>query len=224
VSGGFDTDAVLAARRVEHGFGRRDSAPPAGLVRARQVHGSAVARIGATGLAEPAEADAIVSCDAARAVAVVTADCVPILVCAGAGEWVAAVHAGWRGLASGVVAAAIGALRAVAPGAPLAAAIGPHIRPCCYEVDEQVTARLGQRFAELERALRPSRAGHHQLDLGALVRAELVRFGIAPEAIGTQAAACTSCDASRFHSYRRDGASAGRLVHFIRPRSTRRAA
>jgi hypothetical protein len=219
VSGGFDTDALLAACGVHHGFGRRNAAPPDGLVRPRQVHGSEVARIGPTGLAEPAEADAIVSCDPARAVAVVTADCVPILVCAGAGECVAAVHAGWRGLAAGVIAAAVEALRAAAPGAPLRAAIGPHIRACCYEVDEPVTARLGARFPEIGSALRPSRAGHHYLELGALVRAELVRSGVERQAIGARAAACTCCDPLRFHSYRRDGPAAGRLVHFVRPRA-----
>jgi hypothetical protein len=222
VSAEFATDAVLAALGVEHGFGTRGAREPAALVRPRQVHGCAVARVSAHGAAEPHEADAIVS-DAPRfAVAVLTADCVPILLALGDGAQVAAVHAGWRGLAAGVVAAGVAALRAAAPGAPLRAAIGPHIGPCCYEVDAPVTSRLAERFGDaLAAALRPARPDHHQLDLGALVRHELLRAGLARDAIGTQALACTMCNPRRFHSHRRDGAAAGRLVHFIRPLAAR---
>lgn len=219
MSAGFATDPLLAALGIEHGFGLRDAPEPPRLVRPRQVHGRAVARVGPDARPEPLEADAILSSEAGCAVAVVTADCVPILLCVRSGQSVAAVHAGWRGLAAGVVAAAVEALRAAAPGAPLRAAIGPHIGPCCYEVDEPVTSRLAERFgAALAAALRPSRAGHHRLDLAALVRHELLGAGLAAEAVGAQSAACTFCDPHRFHSYRRDGQAAGRLVHFIRPR------
>jgi len=226
VSAEFLTDPVLAARGVRHGFGLRGAAPPRGLVRPRQVHGCAVARVGEGGRAEPHEADAIVSTDPARAVAVLTADCLPILLCSRSGEAVAAVHAGWRGLAAGVVRAGVEALRAAAGGAPLQAAIGPHIGRCCYEVDEPVLARLRPRFAaDLAAALLPTRPGHGRLDLGALARAELARAGIPPDAVGSAAIECTHCDPERFHSYRRDGAGAGRLVSFIAPgpRAGRRA-
>jgi copper oxidase (laccase) domain-containing protein len=63
--------------------------------------------------------------------------------------------------------------------------------------------------------VRPARAGHAMLDLGALVEAALVRAGLPQPAVGRAAAACTCCDPRRFHSFRRDGVSAGRLVHFI---------
>lgn len=217
MSGGFRTDPVLAARGVRHGFGLRGAHPPRGLVRPRQVHGCAVARVWG-GRAEPREADAIVSSDPAHPVAVVTADCLPILLCSESGEAVAAVHAGWRGLAAGVVGAGVEALLAAARGAELRAAIGPHIGRCCYEVDEPVLARLRLRFgAELAVALVPTRPGCGRLDLGALARAELARAGIAADAVGTAAVECTRCDPERFYSYRRDGPGAGRLVSYIAP-------
>ena len=202
-----------------HGFGTRASPAPPPHVRPRQVHGCTVARVDAEGCAAPREADAIVATDAARAVAVVTADCVPILVCAADAAVVVAVHAGWRGLAAGVVGEAIAAVQALTNGERLRAAIGPHIGVCCYEVDEPVLAPLRSRFGpELERALEPSRPGHHRLDLAALVRADLERGGVARGGIGSAASACTRCDPERFHSYRRDGPAAGRLLHFVRPR------
>jgi copper oxidase (laccase) domain-containing protein len=67
----------------------------------------------------------------------------------------------------------------------------------------------------LDRVKTPVRPGHWMLDLGALVRVELVRAGVAPANLGAFPDACTCCDAARFHSHRRDGASAGRLLHWI---------
>ncbi len=198
----------------EHGFGLRGSPELPGLVRPRQVHGCTVARV-REGVAEPEAADAIVAGDSA-AVGVVTADCVPILLMADGGIHAAAVHAGWRGLAAGVVEASVDALRACGARS-LRAALGPHIGPCCYEVDEPVVEPLRERLGEgLEGALAPSRAGHTMLDLGAAVRAALRGAGLAREAIGADATACTRCDPERFHSYRRDGSRAGRLVHWVR--------
>jgi YfiH family protein len=218
VSAGFLTDPRVAACGVAHGFGLRGSPQPRDLVRPRQVHGSAVARVGAAGRPQPPEADAIVSTDPSRPVGVLTADCIPILLCTSSGAAVAAVHAGWRGLAAGVVEAGVAALREVAAGAELRAALGPHIGPCCYEVDEPVIAPLRERFgAGLKAALAPGRPEHHFLDLGALSRRALEVAGIAPHGIGAAAAACTHCDVERFHSYRREGRRGGWLVHFIRP-------
>ena len=153
-------------------------------------------------------------------VAVVTADCVPILVAGRDARVVAAVHAGWRGLADGVIGAALAELAANGvPGGELAAVVGPHIGPCCYEVDEPVLARLRERFgrAALDAASSPTRAGHARIDLGALARADLGR-SIDGAAIGSFAGACTRCDAVRFESFRRDAASAGRMVHWIAAR------
>ncbi len=206
----------LEAAGIAHGFGLRDSPPVPELVRPRQVHGRGVARVAAAGAAAGA-ADAVVTAAPGVAVGIATADCVPLLVAADAGRAVAAVHAGWRGLAAGVIGAALAELRASAgDDAALRAAIGPHIGPCCYEVDAPVLEALGRFGAELAGALSPSRPGHHRLDLGALALRDLRDAGVAHDAIETATACCTSCDAARFHSYRRDGARAGRLVHWIR--------
>jgi YfiH family protein len=211
---------LLDAARVEHGFGVRGLAPPPGLRRPQQVHGARVVLAADCAGAQAPSADAVVSALPGVPVGVVTADCVPILVATEAGDAVAAIHAGWRGLACGVIAAAIEALRAEAGGAQgLVAAIGPHIGACCYEVDEPVLEALAPAFGgELGAALRPARPGHAWLDLGLLARTALLRAGLSPGALGLLPRACTRCDSVRFHSYRREGAAAGRLHHYIAAR------
>ena len=98
--------------------------------------------------------------------------------------------------------------------------VGPHIGPCCYEVDEAVLAPLRMRFADqLASALRESRPGHALLDLAALAQLELARAGVASADRAVMSDVCTRCDADRFHSYRRDGAKAGRLLHYVAVRA-----
>jgi YfiH family protein len=215
----FLVEPRLAVIAPKHGFGLRGCSEPEGLARPRQVHGAAVARAAECleGAERPA-ADAVVATTPGVPVGVLTADCVPVLLASGAGDAVAAIHAGWRGLAAGVVAAGVEALVTAAgvEAERLVAAIGPHIGPCCYEVDEVVLDALAGRHGEaVERAVRPARAGHAMLDLGALVSEALERAGVPAPALGRTTAACTCCDPQRFHSFRRDGASAGRLVHFV---------
>ncbi len=207
---------VLLACGVSHAFGTRADSPPAALLRPRQVHGARVAS--AEECAAGAEADAVVVRARRSAIAVVTADCVPILASGEDGRAVAAIHAGWRGLAAGVVEAGIDALRRESEGLAVCAAVGPHIGPCCYEVDAPVLDALRHRFGAdaLADATRDARPGHWWLDLGALTRCALERAAVATEAIGTFADDCTACDAERFHSYRRDGPRSGRLVHWIK--------
>lgn len=207
---------ILDDAGVRHGFGTRRSVPPPRVIRPRQVHGVRVAEVRDRG-AEPGEADAIVSADRGCPVGIVTADCVPVLAAARDGSAVAAIHAGWRGLAAGVVEAGIDVLRGrAASGARLLAVVGPCIGICCYEVDDPVMQPLRERFGpELEAASRPAAPGHWMLDLGALVLAELARCGVAAGDRGRLPDACTRCDAERFHSYRRDGEASGRLLHWV---------
>jgi YfiH family protein len=211
--------AMLARRGVRHGFGVRDSREPPGLLRPKQVHGNAVVTASQCLTAPLPEADAVVSWEADVPVGVITADCVPVLLATDSGAAVAAVHAGWRGLAAGVIEAGIDALRhrLGAPNERILAAIGPHIGACCYEVDEPVLESLENRFPdELQVSLAPSKTpGRALLSLSTLVRAELARLGVGPSEVEETERSCTHCDALRFHSYRRDGARAGRLVHFI---------
>lgn len=211
--------AVLSRRGIRHGFGVRGSAPPPGLRRPKQVHGIAVVSASECLESPLPEADAVVSGEAGVAVGVITADCVPLLLATDSGANVAAIHAGWRGLARGVVEAGIDALRhsAAASDRHIAVAIGPHIGACCYEVDEPVLEALEGRFPlELPQSLTPTKThGRALLDLASLVRGELEQLGVDPSQVGELPRSCTRCDALRFHSHRRDGARAGRLVHFV---------
>jgi YfiH family protein len=209
---GWIEDERLRRAGIPHGFGRRDSPAREDVRRPLQVHGDAV--VSADSGLPLGEADASVSTHPGVAVGVVTADCVPVLVGAG-GQAVAAVHAGWRGLARGVIPRALEALAKAAPGSELVAAIGPAIGPCCYEVDAPVLDALHARFgAATDGALRPARPGHALLDLQALARAALLAAGVPAGSIGA-VTACTRCDPERFHSFRRDGKRAGRLLSWI---------
>jgi YfiH family protein len=205
--------ALLREAGVPHGFGTRESPARGDVRRPVQVHGAVV--LSADSASALGEADASVATRPGVAVGVVTADCVPVLVAAGA-QAVAAVHAGWRGLARGVIPRALEALAEAAPGAGVVAAIGPSIGPCCYEVDAPVIEAMRERFgAAAEAALRPARPGHALLDLAALAQAALLDAGVPAASIGVVAGACTRCDAERFHSFRRDGPRAGRLLSWI---------
>lgn len=204
---------LLSERGVKHGFGTRQSSPPAGCVLARQVHGVRVARV-VPGSAAPGEADALVGAGPGVLVGVRTADCVPVLLADAGGSRVAAVHAGWKGLAAGVIPAALAALRAegCAPS-DLVAVVGPHIGACCYEVDAPVLEALARFGGELAEASTPTRPGHVRLDLGRLARGDLLR-SLSPDAVA-RIGGCTCCEAECFHSYRRDGERSGRLVHWV---------
>jgi len=134
---------------------------------------------------------------------------------------VAAIHAGWRGLAAGVIEAGVAALRRAAPQSALCAAIGPHIGPCCYEVDAPVLTALFPAstgsplpHSTPPNALRPTRPGHFLLDLGAVAQHRLTRAGLPAAHITTLPRPCTRC-APHFASYRRDGPQAGRMLHWI---------
>ncbi len=166
-----------------------------------QVHGARVHRIrtlahsGGRPLAQPADGHAT----ALRGVGVMVlaADCVPVVL--GTQGAVAAVHAGWRGLAAGVLEEGVRALRELAPEPEreLAAVIGPCAGPCCYEVGAEVFEALGLPL--------PSGASK-VLDLPALARRRLRAAGV--EAV-SQIERCTICD-SRHFSHRREGGDAGR--------------
>jgi hypothetical protein len=212
---------LLDAGAVAHGFGTRNCVAPTGLVRVRQVHGSNVVRVTQPADALVGDADALICDVPGLAIGVVTADCLPVLIATPSGA-VAAAHAGWRGLAAGVLAATVAALREIAPDADRAVAvIGPHVGASCYEVDEPVVRGLAARFGDaVEAAMRESRTSHWKIDLAGLARLDLERAGLASDRIATFADACTACDPDRFHSYRRDGPDAGRLVHFVVARAS----
>ena len=185
-------------------------------MRVRQVHGRDVMRVTQPADAPVGDADALVCDVPGIAIGVVTADCLPVLIATPSGA-VAAAHAGWRGLAAGVLSATVTALREIAPDADRAiAVIGPHVAASCYEVDEAVVRTFAARFGDaLDSAMRESRTGHWKIDLARLARFDLERAGLASDRIAAFSDACTACDPDRFYSYRRDGPGAGRLVHFV---------
>lgn len=212
-------DPVLIAHGVAHGFGRRGSQVPEWTVFPRQVHGIEASRAGRWAADAAPAADAILSSPTAPSVGIVTADCVPILVASEDGCRVGAIHAGWRGLAAGVIENALEAFGGGGsdPVPGWRAAVGPAARGCCYEVDEPVRRALSERYAsDLDaEVLAPGRPGRFQLDLPLLATRILEASGVDSTRIGVSHRVCTICDPARFESYRRDGATAGRLRHFI---------
>ena len=208
-------DPLLDALGIAHGFGQRETTVPSDAGFPKQVHGIAVHEH-RVGVDPRVAADAILTREAGASIGIVTAACVPILVAHLDGDSVAAIHAGWRGLAAGVIEAGVRAVAAAGGVEDCVAAIGPAARGCCYEVDEPVRAGLRQRYATLlDGVLVPGGAGRFQLDLPVLAGRVLENIGVEKQRIGTAARLCTICDPDRFESYRRDGPAAGRLRHFI---------
>lgn len=173
----------------------------------RQVHGCAVAGTGR----EPngCEADASVATGPGVVCAVLTADCLPLLLCDRAGTRIAAVHAGWRGLAAGVIEAAVDGLQA-AP-ADVLAWLGPAIGPDVFEVGDEVRSALLAGDPTATVGFRPSPAGRWLTDIYLLARRRLRALGVNRVWGGDL---CTVTDAGRFFSYRRDGAT-GRMASLI---------
>jgi YfiH family protein len=154
------------------------------------------------------------------ALAVVTADCVPILLADPASGAVGAVHAGWRGTVADVTGAAVRAMTRhwdVAP-ARLVAAIGPSIGACCYEVGEELPtafAAAGHLEDATSRWFARDEDGRLRLDLWIANRDLLVRAGLRPDQVHV-AGLCTKTHLDWFESYRAEGAAAGRLAAIIK--------
>jgi len=190
---------------------------PGRLFLVTQVHGRDVARV--RGDEDRAsvlgrEADVVLTGATGVACGVKVADCVPVLVADITTGTVAAIHSGWQGTVANVVGAGVAALRReVGSGARLVAAIGPHIEACCFEVGDDVAAKLeacapGESVALRGRGRRP------HVDLRKIVRAELVAAGLSNDAID-DVLGCTRCDGARFFSYRRDRERSGRMLSAI---------
>jgi YfiH family protein len=170
----------------------------------RQVHEATVRRAteppgpGRPAADEDGQATALR--DAAALVFV--ADCLPVMLVADGA--VAALHGGWRGLAGGILAEGVAALRELGAGGPVGAALGPAARGCCYEVGEEVHAHFGDHDA---------RVGERNLDLAAVARAQLEAAGV-EEVLDVEL--CTICgDPSLFFSHRRDDGVTGRQAGVV---------
>lgn len=183
-----------------------------------QVHGRRVRRV--TKYDEPErvrteQGDAL-SAPAGLPVGIRSADCVPVLLADPETRQVAAVHAGWRGVLAGVVPAALELLseRAGAPAARMLAGVFPHIRRCCFEVDEALAEQLSAAGPGAEQSVFQAAAGKPYVALDAIVRAQLRAAGVSDANID-DVPGCTCCDAEQFFSYRRDGAKTGRHLTVI---------
>jgi YfiH family protein len=173
-----------------------------------QVHGTEIAVLGAR--SEPlAPADAAVTRMAGRVCAVQVADCLAVLLTSRDGAAVGAAHAGWRGLAAGVLEAAVRSLGA-APGEVLAW-LSPAIGPAHFEVGAEVRAAFLQNGPAAAAAFTPNARGRWQCDLPALAHQRLAALGVRQIYGGSW---CTYADPAKFFSYRRDG-RCGRMVALI---------
>lgn len=177
---------------------------PVSPVWLRQVHGARAV----DAMHGSCEADAAYTGQPGVVCAVLTADCLPLLLCNAAGTRVAAVHAGWRGLAAGVIETA---LAAMGPGADLLAWLGPAIGPGAFEVGNEVRDIFIAHDARAQNAFRPLPNGRWLADIYQLARLRLAAHGVARIYGGH---ACTYSDKTRFYSYRRDGIT-GRMATLI---------
>ncbi len=197
---GDQSEAVLENRRR---LAARLGCEPAWL---NQVHGIEVAP------ADPstvADADASWSDRSGVACAVLTADCLPLLFCDRAGTRVAAAHAGWRGLAAGVIEASLDAL--ALPAEQVLVWLGPAIGPQVFEVGAEVREAFCVEQAQASQAFLPSqRPGHYLADIYALARLRLARAGVQAVYGG---GFCTVSD-TRFYSFRRQ-AQTGRFASLV---------
>jgi polyphenol oxidase len=183
-----------------------------------QVHGIAVVDAAAVKADGPVlVADASIAIVPGVVCAVMTADCLPVLFADVNGKVVGAAHAGWRGLAAGVLGETVAAMRAAGAG-DITAWMGPAIGPEQFEVggdvlDSFVGGAHANEVEPVRAAFRPypGRPGKYLADMFALARVFLARDGVTRVAGGTH---CTATDAGRFYSYRRDGVT-GRQVSLI---------
>jgi polyphenol oxidase len=171
----------------------------------KQVHGCEVVEAGQAGC----EADAVYTDRPGVVCAVLTADCLPLLLCDRSGQAVCAVHAGWRGLAAGVIERAVS--RFQVPAESLLAWLGPAIGPTAFEVGDEVRGVFLDVAPGDEGAFQPSKPGHWRADLYRLARFRLNRAGVGFIGGGDY---CTVTDRERFFSYRRDGVT-GRMASLI---------
>ena len=186
------------------------------LCRVHQVHGAAVVRAQQGGPFDTAsKADALVTADPGRTLSVRAADCVPILLAAGDGRTVAAVHAGWRGVIAGAVPAALAAMGADDDATPAVAAIGPCIGGDAFEVGPEVVEEFVRVFGTDAPIVRRVGAKGY-IDLKAAVRIQLLRAGVPAGHIDVSEC-CTYRDVGEFYSHRRENGVTGRMAAIISP-------
>jgi YfiH family protein len=190
-----DDARAVAENRLHLKVQARLPAEPCWLA---QVHGVAVADLDRSGPDGPA--DAAVARGPGKVCAILTADCLPILLTTDSGDRVAAAHAGWRGLAAGVIEATVLALDA--PGVDILAWLGPAIGPRHFEVGAEVREAFLKGDLEAAAAFEPNPRGRFMADLPQLARRRLESLGVSRIYGGGE---CTFAGADRYYSHRREG-------------------
>ncbi|MGH8054373.1 MAG: peptidoglycan editing factor PgeF [Stenotrophomonas sp.] len=181
----------------------------------RQVHGTGVLRFDAPPLAQGIDAepvaDAAVTSVPGVVLAILTADCLPVVFAARDGSEVAAAHAGWRGLADGMLERTLAAMQT--PAEAVIAWLGPAAGPAHYEIGADVRDAFLAHSAAADAAFTPTRPGHWRVDLYALARQRLQAAGMNPADIHG-GDLCTIADPARWFSHRRDRRS-GRIATLV---------
>jgi len=173
-----------------------------------QVHGTTVVDLDDVSGDLP-DADASITTTVNTVCVVLTADCLPVLFCDRAGTRVAVAHAGWRGLAAGILEATVAAF--IAPPEEILAWLGPAIGPQAFEVGDEVRQTFCDADPVATAAFVASRPGHWQADLCQLARQRLVLAGVNNVYGGSR---CTFTEADNFYSFRRDG-NTGRMASSV---------
>ena len=208
LDGIYRCDAFQQFIWQEHGFGTRAQSPAAN-VSLLQIHSDRV--VDANGLSDrEAEGDALITDALRKSIGVRTADCVPMLLLDSENRGVAAVHAGWRGTAAEIVKRTVEKMRQSfgSRSENIFAAVGPCIRPCCYEVGAEVFSKFSAIFPEMECERSCS------LDLAEANRRQLNAVGVSDDQI-FDSGLCTACDPVHFYSYRLDPQNPGRMMSAI---------
>lgn len=175
----------------------------------RQTHGIQVVEIGQA--QNGVQADAVYSVGAGQVCAVMVADCLPILLRDTNANVVAAIHAGWRGLAAGVIENCVQTIAGMSPPEQLEAWLGPCIGPTAFEVGVEVKAAFMNQDVHAQCAFKPARAGGFYADLQSLARRRLLRAGVSAIWASPR---CTYSETEHFFSYRRDK-DTGRMAALI---------
>ncbi|MDX1508906.1 MAG: peptidoglycan editing factor PgeF [Woeseiaceae bacterium] len=173
----------------------------------QQVHGTDVVPGGS--YASPPQGDAAVATRSDDVLVIMTADCLPVMLCSSNGEEFAAAHCGWRSLAGGILGKTVAAMKSEPPD--LLAWLGPAIAQPAFEVGAEVRDAFVTQSPAAEQHFAANERGRWQADLYGLARLKLAEAGVLRVSGGGH---CTYADAKRFFSYRRDGQT-GRMASFV---------
>ena len=185
-------------------------------IRLRQVHGNRVHPIGATDEGERKIGDGMVTRVPGIALAVFTADCVPVLMVDSAAAVVGALHAGWRGVLAGIARVGVSAMSGLgARHHQIKVALGPAIGSCCFEVNADLADDIVGQVPDAAPFCTSGRPGKKHLDLRAILRIQLQETGVNGASI-VETGPCTRCNSERFFSRRAAaGAATGLQMSFI---------